>query len=249
MLPKEQQSAFQRWEMTSFGDERPSVLALREAEQREIDAENARLAAEQRVLEVIQEQQELVEMGPPLPPPLDYPTVEELEAIREEARKDGYDEGHAAGHADAMAAGKIASAVELEHVRAIAANFHNALHDADQLIANDVLELALQLAKGMLKNALQVKPELILPIVRDAIEYLPVLQQPALLVLHPDDAAVVRAGIGEELDKGGWRVVEDPHVGRGGCKVDTASNQIDATAAGRWQRLSHALGKEVDWLA
>ncbi|CAN7683941.1 flagellar assembly protein FliH [Duganella sp. Dugasp56] len=249
MLPKEQQSAFQRWEMTSFGDERPSVLALREAEQREIDAENARLAAEQRVLEVIQEQQELVEMGPPLPPPLDYPTVEELEAIREEARKDGYDEGHAAGHADAMAAGKIASAEELEHVRAIAANFNNALHDADQLIANDVLELALQLAKGMLKNALQVKPELILPIVRDAIEYLPVLQQPALLVLHPDDAAVVRAGIGEELDKGGWRVVEDPHVGRGGCKVDTASNQIDATAAGRWQRLSHALGKEVDWLA
>src|ERR1700741_2991482 len=118
MLPKEQQSAFQRWEMTSFGDERPSVLALREAEQREIDAENARLAAEQRVQEVIQEQQELVEMGPPLPPPLDYPTVEELEAIREEARKDGYDEGHAAGHADAMAAGKIASAVELEHVRA-----------------------------------------------------------------------------------------------------------------------------------
>ncbi|GJI93089.1 flagellar assembly protein FliH [Duganella hordei] len=249
MLPKEQQSAFQRWEMTSFGDERPSVLALREAEQREIDAENARIAAEQRVLEVIQEQQELVEMGPPLPPPLDYPTVEELEAIREEARKDGYDEGHAAGHADAMAAGKIASAEELEHVRAIAANFNNALHDADQLIANDVLELALQLAKGMLKNALQVKPELILPIVRDAIEYLPVLQQPALLVLHPDDAAVVRAGIGEELDKGGWRVVEDPHVGRGGCKVDTASNQIDATAAGRWQRLSHALGKEVDWLA
>jgi flagellar biosynthesis/type III secretory pathway protein FliH len=54
-----------------------------------------------------------------------------------------------------------------------------------------------------------VKPELILPVVRDAIEYLPVLQQPALLVLHPDDAATVRAGIGEELDKGGWRVVED----------------------------------------
>ncbi|MYM98831.1 flagellar assembly protein FliH [Duganella vulcania] len=249
LLPKEQQSAFQRWEMTSFGDERPSVMALREAEQRERDAEQARLDAEQRVQEALMEQQEALEMGPPLPPPMEYPTVEELEAIREEARKDGYDEGHAAGHADALAAGKLVTDQELEHVRAIAANFSNALHDADQLIANDVLELALQLAKGMLKNAFQVKPELILPIVREAIEYLPVLQQPALLVLHPDDAAVVRAGIGEELDKGGWRVVEDPQVGRGGCKVDTASNQIDATAAARWQRLSHALGKEVDWLA
>ena len=248
MLPKEQQSAFQRWEMTSFGDERPSTVALRQAEQRERDAEQAHYDAEQRVQEALLEQQEQLEMGPPLPPPVEYPTVEELEAIREQARKEGYDEGHEAGHADAIEAGKLATAEELQHVRALADTFSTALQDADQLIANEVLDLALQLAKGMLKNALQVKPELILPIVRDAIEYLPVLQQPALLVLHPDDAATVRAGIGEELDKGGWRVVEDPSVGRGGCKVDTATNQIDASAAARWQRLSHALGKEVDWL-
>ncbi|SDG02913.1 MULTISPECIES: flagellar assembly protein FliH [unclassified Duganella] len=249
---KDAQPAFKRWEMTSFGDERPSTVALREAEQREIDADNARIEAEQRLQTELEAQQEQLDMGPPLPPPIVYPTVEELEQIREEARKDGYDEGHAAGHADASEeVRKIADEAlqqELQQVRLLADNFSNALHDADQLIANEVLELALQLAKGMLKNALQVKPELILPIVRDAIEYLPVLQQPALLVLHPDDAPTVRGGIGEELNKGGWRVVEDPSVGRGGCKVDTASNTIDATAAARWQRLSHALGKEVDWL-
>ena len=176
------------------------------------------------------------------------PTVEELEQIREEARQSGYDEGHAAGHADALAAGEIATKEELQHMRILADGFSGALRDADQLIANDVLDLALQLAKGMLKNALQVKPELVLPIVRDAIDYLPALQQPAQLHLHPDDATIVRAAIGEELDKGGWRVIEDANVGRGGCKVDTASNQIDASAAARWQRLSHALGKEVDWL-
>ncbi|MBV7536884.1 flagellar assembly protein FliH [Duganella sp. sic0402] len=249
---KESQPAFQRWEMTSFGDERPSTLALREAEQREIDAENARLEAEQRVQAALEAQQEQMEMGPPPPPPIEYPTVEELEAIREDARQDGYQEGHAAGHADATEevrkAADEALKEALQNVHTLADNFSNALHDADQLIANEVLELALQLAKGMLKNALQVKPELILPIVRDAIEYLPVLQQPALLVLHPDDAPTVRAGIGEELDKGGWRVVEDASVGRGGCKVDTASNTIDASAAARWQRLSNALGKEADWL-
>jgi len=111
------------------------------------------------------------------------------------------------------------------------------------------MELALHLAKGMLKNALQVKPELILPIVREAIEYLPVLQQPALLILNPEDAPVVREGIAEELDKGGWRVIEDPTIARGGCKVDTASNQIDATVQARWQRMTHALGKDLDWMA
>jgi flagellar assembly protein FliH len=248
-LPKEQQTAFQRWEMTSFGDERPSAVAAREAELQELEAQRAHALLELRMQQALQAQQEQMEMGPPPPPPLDYPTVEELDGIREEARLAGYQDGHAAGHADALAAGKIETDKELEYVRALAGTFSTALHDADQLIANEVLDLALQLAKGMLKNALQVKPELVLPIVRDAIEYLPVLQQPALLVLHPDDAVMVRAGIGEELDKGGWRVVEDPSVGRGGCKVDTATNQIDASAASRWQRLSHALGKEVDWLA
>ena len=101
----------------------------------------------------------------------------------------------------------------------------------------------------MLRHALAVKPELILPVVREAIGYLPVLQQPALLILHPQDAEIVRGAIGEELDKGGWRVIEDVHVGRGGCKIDTASNQIDASAASRWQRLANALGKnDVEWL-
>jgi flagellar assembly protein FliH len=249
-IPKEQQSAYQRWEMTSFGDERPSVLAARDAQQVEI--ERAAIAAfEQQETEIRAAiaEQEAAEFGPPAPPPPEHPSQEEVDAIREQARLDGYQEGHAAGHADALADGKIAAAEELEHLRALAVNFSESLREADQLIANEVLELALQLAKGMLKNALRVKPELVLPIVREAIEYLPVLQQPAVLALNPEDAPLVRAGIGEELDKGGWRVVEDGQIGRGGCKVDTASNQIDAQAAARWQRLTQALGKNDDWLA
>ena len=242
-IPKEQQTAFQRWEMKSFGDFRPSAVAAREAEA----AAQAALAPPPVHAEAGQDpylEQE--------PPPPDFPTEEELAAIREQARIDGYDKGyaagHAEGHADAIALGKEATDMELAPLRELAGNFSTALQDADQLISADVLELALQLAKGMLKQALQVKPELILPIVREAIEYLPVLQQPALLMLNPEDAKTVREGIGEELDKGGWRVIEDAQIERGGCKIDTASNQIDAQASARWQRLTYALGKDVSWL-
>jgi flagellar assembly protein FliH len=246
-IPKEQQTAFQRWEMKSFGDFRPSALAARAAEA----AEAAEAAALAQPLEPEAEAEEAPYLEPEAPPP-EYPTEEELAALREQARIDGYDQGYAAGHAegraDAIALAKEASDQELAPLRALAGNFSNALQDADQLIAADILELALQLAKGMLKQALHVKPELILPIVRDAIEYLPVLQQPALLMLNPDDAKTVREGIGEELDKGGWRVIDDAQIERGGCKIDTASNQIDAQTSARWQRLTHALGKDVDWL-
>lgn len=244
-IPKEQQTAYQRWELQSFGDSRPSTLAQREREQEEARAVAAAEAA--AVAEV--EQTEYADEQAPV---AEYPSDEELAAIREAARQQGYDAGYKAGQEEGMAQAldeaRASTDQALAPVRAIADNFSAALREADQAISNEVLELALHLAKGMVKNALRVKPELVLPIVREAIEYLPVLQQPALLILNPEDAAVVRESIAEELDKGGWRVIDDPTIERGGCKVDTASNQIDATVQSRWQRLSLALGKDVDWI-
>jgi flagellar assembly protein FliH len=192
----------------------------------------------------------VVPASAPEPEPLpEAPSQEALAAIREEARLIGYEEGRAAGHADALAQGKLASLKELAHLKQIAQAFSDALTEADQTIAGDVLDLALHLSRCMLNTALHVRPELILPLVREAIELLPVVQQPAVLMLNPEDAKVVREGLSEELEHGQWRIVEDAQIGRGGCKVDTASNQIDAQAAARWQRLTHALGKDLDWLA
>lgn len=218
-IPKELQTAYQRWEMNSFDP----VLA---------PVAPAASAADDPVYAL--------------------PTVDELAAIREQARAEGhaegFSEGKTAGYADALARGRADAARDLERIKALAVSFSGALAQADEHIAGDVLELALHVARSMLRTALEVKPELVIPVVREAIEYLPVLQQPALLMLNPADIALVRDAIGEELDKGGWRVVEDAQVARGGCKVDTASNQIDAQAAVRWQRLSHSLGKNVEWL-
>ena len=218
MIPKEQQSAYQRWEMTSFGDERASTQARRAA----------------MTPPPAPEQVDIV-------PRIALPTIEELEAIREQARAEGY--------ADGARAGQIEAEGELEHLRAIAAGFSDAVVQADETIAHDVLELALRLARGMVRTAFDVRPELILPVVQEAIGYLPVLSQPATLSLNPEDAEIVRQAMGQELIKGGWRIVDDATMARGGCKVDTASNQIDAQAQARWARLTHALQSNVDWLA
>jgi flagellar assembly protein FliH len=239
MMSKDTQGAFKRWEMTSFGDERPSSLAAR------IQAEE-RAAAAQAAAAAI-----------PVVPAMQLPTAAELEALREGARAEGYaeglqeglEEGRAAGRAEAYEAGRAEMALEQESLRAIAASFSGAVAAADETIASDVLDLALHLARSMVRTAFTVRPELIIPIVREAIDYLPVLQAPAILALNPEDIEIVRTALSDELDKGGWRVVADPQVGRGGCKVDTASNQIDAQAAARWARLTHALGKNVEWLA
>jgi flagellar assembly protein FliH len=239
-MSKDTQGAFKRWEMTSFGDERPSSLAARiQAEERAAAAAAASAAA-------------AAAASMPAMPAMQLPTAAEMEALREGARADGYaeglEEGRAAGRAEGHEAGRAEMALEMESLRAIAATFSGAVAAADETIASDVLDLALHLARSMVRTAFTVRPELIIPIVREAIDYLPVLQQPAILAVNPEDIEIVRTALSEELDKGGWRVVADPQVGRGGCKVDTASNQIDAQAAARWTRLAHSLGKNVEWL-
>jgi len=241
---KDFQPMFKRWEMTSFGDERASAVAERERQAAEAAAAQAEAMAAQYAMQAT---------SAPAAPMIGE---EELEAIREAARQQGYAEGfeagqatgHASGYEDGMALGRQEAAAELTHLQSIANEFGHAVTQADEAIAADVLELALHLAKNMVRTAFDVRPELILPVVREAVDYLPTLQQPALLILHPEDALIVRGSIGHELEKTGWRIVEDGSIARGGCRIDTASNQIDAQIASRWQRLSHALGRNVEWL-
>lgn len=172
------------------------------------------------------------------------PTIEQITAIQEQARQ----EGHAAGRAEGYAQGQREAALEAARLRSLADAFSTEVGKADETISRQVLDLAVDLAHAMLKTALAVQPERVIPIVKEAVRYLPVLHQPALLFLNPADAELVKDRIGDELAKTGWQLADDAGLERGSCRVETASNQIDATLPTRWQRLAAALGNQSDWL-
>lgn len=226
IIPKELMTPYQRWELASFDepDEPPPPV----------------------------EQEPLLDEPPP-PPAL---TVEELDAIREHARQEGYAEGQQqglqAGRSEGYMAGLQHGQQEIneiiQHLRQVAVSFGTEVAQCSENMAPELLTLGLDLSKAMLKTALSVKPELILPTVSAAIHALPSLQLPALLYLHPADAALVREHQGEDLDQHGWRIVEDPHLDRGGCRIETGTNQIDATTQTRWRRIAESLSKQLDWL-
>ncbi|NEX62696.1 flagellar assembly protein FliH [Noviherbaspirillum galbum] len=215
IIPKEQLSAYQRWELASFSKEDQNAQPKQSAEE-------------------LRRQEE------------------ELAALREEARQQGYAAGYTTGyedgHGEGTEAGRAEGAQESAMLKLIVAQFQDEVGRANERVAEDMLNLSLDLAKAMLKTALKVRPELVLPIVSEAIRYLPSLQPPALLVLHPDDAHIVRAHIADEVEKGGWRIAEDVAMERGGCRVETASNQIDAALSTRWQRLADSFGRQSGWL-
>ena len=218
-LPKERQTAYQRWEMASFGAaEAPPPAA--EPEQPEIDTEA--LLAEAR---------------------------EQIAAAREQARREGLAEGLAQGYQTGMEQGRAQALEENTLLQQLSQAFGAEIAHAKELVAQDLLDLSLDLAKAMLKTTLEIQPERVLPIVNDAIGYLPTLQQPALLFLHPDDALLVRERMGAELASAGWRVLDEASMERGGFRNETASNQIDAATSSRWQRIAASLGKDGQWLA
>lgn len=207
VIRKEDQTACQPWEMTSFDTDSRSVT-------------NVDYAA------------------------VTLPTIEQISDMQEQARQEGYQ----AGHAEGLAAGHEQAALEAARLRSLADTFSTEVGQADETISQHVLDLALDLARALLKSALTLRPELVIPIVKEAVRYLPVLHPPALLYLNPDDAVLVKAKIGDELTKMGWLLTDDTQLEPGGCRVETANNQIDAALPTRWQRLLAALGKNSDWL-
>ncbi|KVW96080.1 flagellar assembly protein FliH [Thiobacillus denitrificans] len=182
-------------------------------------------------------------------PGITLPTIEQISGIQDQARQEGYNAGHAEGLAKGYAEGQQQAALEATRLSDLANTFTTEVGKADETISQHVLDLSVDLARALLKSALEVRPELVIPIVKEAVRYLPALHQPALLFLNPDDAVLVRERIGDELTKTGWQLTDDAQLGRGSCRVETASNQIDATLPTRWQRLAAALGKDSDWLA
>jgi flagellar assembly protein FliH len=225
IIPKEQMTPYQRWEMASFDEPQEEIPPPEE---------------------------QFVEEIPP-PPSL---TIEEIEAIREQARQEGYAEGQQqglqAGRSEGYMAGLQLGQTEInetiQHLRQIAVSFGTEVSQTSETMAPELLNLGLDISKAMIKTALTVKPELILPTISAAIHSLPSLQLPALLYLQPDDAALVREHLGEELSQNGWRLVEDPELERGGCRMETGTNQVDATVQTRWRRIAESLSKQLDWL-
>ncbi len=176
------------------------------------------------------------------------PTAEELERVHYDAHREGYDAGHREGYAAGYASGQSQAQAEAQHLRQLGDGLESALKSLEQELGQEMLALSLDVAKQMLRQALRVKPELLLPVIRNAMESLPQNTQHPHIHLHPEDAALVRELLGAELSHAGWRIVEDPRLTRGGCLIETSTVEVDASLPSRWQRLAAALGQDSSWL-
>ncbi len=184
------------------------------------------------------ERWEVVELAT-APPPAPDSSIE-LARLRERVRAEAHAEGLAAGRAE----GEQACA----RMKQLVESFGDTLDNLDFRLADMMLELALDVARQVVAGELAAHPERILEVVNLALKQLAESTREARLLLHPDDAALVRPHLEQVLDKARLRIVEDARIVRGGCLIETPHGDIDATLPARWRQVVQVLGSSRDWL-
>ncbi len=165
---------------------------------------------------------------------------QEAAEIRETARAHGY----AAGLEEGRAAGKS----DCARVKDLLVGLGAEMDSLDFRIADLVLELALDVAHQVVAGELAVRPERILEIINLALKQLTETTQEARLLLHPEDAALVRPQLEGVLDRNRLRIVEDLRIERGGCLIETPLGDVDATLGTRWRQVVQVLGSNRQWI-
>ena len=228
----EKLTAYQRWEVAAFD----------EAEQAAARAAEAAAAAAQNLADHPVE-------GIDAAPPVVLPTADDIERMHIEAHEQGYAAGHAEGLAAGHAKGLAAAHASAAKIDALMTSLQQSLDSVDQQVANRLLATAVEIASQMLRQSLRVKPELLLPVVREAVATLyPHGGHPALFA-HPDDAALIRTHLGEQLAHSNWRIIDDASLSAGGCRVEVGASEVDATLETRWRRVIDAIGISPEWLS
>lgn len=154
------------------------------------------------------------------------PTAEEIEAIQRQAWEEGYEQGRREG----LAAAERDAAERIRALDRMLAGMAQPLDELDDRVEEELVALALAVARQLIRREVKADPGQIVGVIREGIRLLPVAEGDIRLELHPEDAALVRELL--HLDEGEtrhWRLVEDPTLTRGGCRISNATSRIDAT--------------------
>ncbi len=230
VIPKEQLTAYQRWELAAFeeSDAWSTPHAMRPSA---VEAESAAVIPDP-------EPEERVVL----------PTAEDLERLHQEAWQEGYQLGLEEGRKAGFDTGKADSERYIREIQSLASALEGELVRQDQEVAREVLELALVMARQILRSALEIKPELILDAISEALKSLPSLNGHHKIITHPDSAQIVRDWLAHEHGHLSWKVSEDAHLEPGGFRFESTYNELDGSIQARWLELTRCLGSDTSWL-
>lgn len=173
------------------------------------------------------------------------PTAAELEQIHQQARDEGFQKGRGEGYLAGCEEGRTKLLGEAQRLARAAGQLETALGTLETSVAEELLALAVEIARQVILQEISLHPASLVSVVREALGQLP--HQHASIYLHPDDTTLLRACLGEQLAHAGHRIHEDFKLQPGDCIIEAGGTQVDATVAMRWRRVLEGLGLASAW--
>ncbi len=166
-------------------------------------------------------------------------TVRDIEQIQQRA----YDDGFRLGRQQGLEAAKA----QAQQFTDILTRFSEPLADLDDQVVNELVITVKALTRQLVRREMKAAPEGIVAVVREAVSVLPSNAQDIEIHLHPEDAKLVREILSINVEHPTWRLMEDPVLTQGDCRVVTENSEIDAGLEARLNALvSEMLGGERD---
>jgi flagellar assembly protein FliH len=160
------------------------------------------------------------------------PTANDIDQWRVQAEEEGYQQGLVRAQQEARELQQ-----QLLHLIDF---FEHPLQALNEDIEHQLTQLAVTLAQQLVRRELKVEPGEIIGLIRDSVKLLPGIQRNISIVLHPQDAQLVRnaLSIGTSDEEHNWKLVEDPMITRGGCEINAPPSAINATLENRLSELA-----------
>ncbi|MBK3748864.1 flagellar assembly protein FliH [Stutzerimonas balearica] len=167
-------------------------------------------------------------------------TLDELEAIRQEA----YNEGFSTGERDGFHAGQLKARQEaeatlasrLESLEKLMAQLLEPIADQDRNLEHSLVTLVSHMAREVIQRDLLIDSSQIRQVLREALKLLPMGASNVRIHVNPQDFESVKAL--RERHEESWRILEDASLLPGGCHIETEHSRIDASIE---TRLSQAI--------
>lgn len=157
-------------------------------------------------------------------------TAEQLEQIQQQARKEGFEQGRR----DGLQAARKEVDTTLQRLEQIMQAMAEPLQAVDEQVESELLQLAIAIARQIIRRELQSDPEQVIGVVRDALSALPSAARNVRIHLNPQDALLVREKLVPADDaEMPWKVIDDIALTRGGCRIESATSRIDASVEKR----------------
>ena len=176
-----------------------------------------------------------------VPRPRTQMTAADLEKLQEQARQEAYEEGRKEGfeygHNEALEQYRQHFEERLAAFDTVLQSFQKPFENLDEQVEKEIVELVISMVKQLVRREVKMDPNHVVGVVREAMSVLPVSTQDITLLLHPEDAAIIREVFSLNDKEQSWRIVEDPVLNRGGCRVTSGDSQIDATLESRLDAL------------